>query len=173
MYHWSVKIHSQQGVKQNTLCAQGGFCMCGCLSLLACAARLPGGTASSMIVNTCTTHFLIYHLMHRSRPFFNLIWATQHGKTQLPSECDAQHSLGRSHLPQLFSGDQHLGQPLQLCSLLLHGVPDPVHLSANTGGTDNHTQTSFCIGKCPFRAHESAERETNNWKTNACKESAG
>lgn len=39
----------------------------------------------------------------------------------------------RPDLPQLFSGDEHLGQPLQLCSLLLHGVPDPVHLSANTG----------------------------------------
>lgn len=33
-------------------------------------------------------------------------------------------------LPQLFSGDEHLCQPLQLCSLLLHGVPNAVHLSA-------------------------------------------
>lgn len=40
-----------------------------------------------------------------------------------------------SALPQLLSGDEHLGQPLQLCSLLLHGVPDPVHVPANTGCT--------------------------------------
>lgn len=47
------------------------------------------------------------------------------------------HSAGtsvrdRPDLPQLFSGDEHLGQPLQLCSFFLHGVPDPVHLSAKT-----------------------------------------
>lgn len=53
----------------------------------------------------------------------------------LPSMCDPQQTQGQqgfqADIPQLFSGDEHLGQPLQLCSLLLHGVPDPVHLSAN------------------------------------------
>lgn len=39
---------------------------------------------------------------------------------------------GWKHPPQLLSGDQHLGQPLQLCSLLLHGVPDPVHVCVDT-----------------------------------------
>lgn len=51
-----------------------------------------------------------------------------------------------SALPQLLSGDEHLGQPLQLCSLLLHGVPDPVHLPANTWCTTepqrSHKQTA-------------------------------
>lgn len=53
----------------------------------------------------------------------------------LLSMCDPQQTQGQqgfqADIPQLFSGDEHLGQPLQLCSLLLHGVPDPVHLSAN------------------------------------------
>lgn len=39
---------------------------------------------------------------------------------------------GWKHPPELLSGDQHLGQPLQLCSLLLHGVADPVHVCADT-----------------------------------------
>lgn len=39
---------------------------------------------------------------------------------------------GWKHPPQLLSGDQHLGQPLQLRSLLLHGVPDPVHVCVDT-----------------------------------------
>ena len=30
-------------------------------------------------------------------------------------------------LPQLFSSDQHLGHALQLSSLLLHRVSDPIH----------------------------------------------
>ena len=48
-------------------------------------------------------------------------------------------------LPQLLSGDEHLGQPLQLCSLLLHGVPDAVHLSANT----EKAQTRGCFADKP------------------------
>lgn len=46
--------------------------------------------------------------------------------------------------PQLLSGDQNLGQPLQLCSLLLHGGPDPLHLPAETQSSVA-PHTNFCL----------------------------
>jgi len=66
----------------------------------------------------------------------------------------------RSDLPQLLSGDQHLGQPLQLCSLLLHGAPDAVHLSADRKRhkqrewflllPNGHTHKAFIHQSCIF-----------------------
>lgn len=91
---------------------------------------------------------------------------------------DAQYSGLKAQtcrvLPQLLSGDEHLGQPLQLCSLLLHGVPDPVHLPANTwctnkqphARTHKHTQThDFAWWSRIFSVHFKRHQFKNNKHT--------
>lgn len=48
----------------------------------------------------------------------------------------------QADLPELLPGDEHLGEPLQLRSLLLHGVPDPVHRPTAAAQAHAHTKTS-------------------------------
>lgn len=83
---------------------------------------------------------------------------------------------GPSNLPQLFSGNEHLGQPLQLCSLLLHGVPDPVHLS-KARRTETHSNTILHRVHTPVGAEivhlysiwriAQMDRKTKGWSVNA------
>lgn len=68
-------------------------------------------------------------------------------------------------IPELFPGDKHLGQTLQLGSLLLHGVPDAVHLSTETrskgrgGCVSMHPNVHHCfLGDKRIKNHRIGQR---------------
>lgn len=71
-------------------------------------------------------------------------------------------------IPELFPGDKHLGQTLQLGSLLLHGVPDAVHLSAETR-SKGQGGLCFYASKCAsllfrWQTHKESPDWTKAWR---------
>lgn len=71
-------------------------------------------------------------------------------------------------IPELFPGDKHLGQTLQLGSLLLHGVPDAVHLSTETR-SKGQGGLCFYASKCAsllfrWQTHKESPDWTKAWR---------